>query len=191
MATVIRPYNHGVTETFYEIYPDFDSFKDDYEDLGYPTTTLTETNLHTLYNLLYAKYGLDEICNVTQEQFKYRLFGTIFQYGPAWEARLDIQGKVKTLLGNETELLKGSKAIHNHAYNPATAPSTQDITELTYINDQNTTNYQKAKMDAYGEIWNLIVTDVTEQFLDKFKPLFKTFVNPFGYGYVNEGENNE
>ena len=71
------------------------------------------------------------------------------------------------------DFLKGAKAIYNKALNPETNPSTNDLTELTYINEQTTTNYKKSKMDALTQLWNLIATDVTESFLERFAPLFK------------------
>lgn len=188
MAWEIRPSRHGVTETFYEIYPTYEAFKADYLE-QYPELPITLDNLQILYNLLYAKHGTDEILNMTQMQFKYRLFGTVFQYGPAWETRLKIQAKVRALVDNDELLREGSKAVHNHAFNPSTDPSTASLSELEYINDQNTTNYKKSKIDAYSDAWALVVSDVTEQFLDRFDKLFKTFVNPFGYGYVQEDEN--
>ena len=68
-------------------------------------------------------------------------------YGPTWEKRLDIQEKLRNI--SDDELRLGSKAIYNHALNPSTAPSTQALEELSYINDQSTSNYRKSKMDAY------------------------------------------
>ena len=75
-------------------------------------------------------------------------------------------------------LLQGAKAIYNRALNPETNPTTASLEELTYINEQNTTNYKKSKMDALTQLWNLIATDVTESFLERFAPLFKKIWNP-------------
>ena len=33
-------------------------------------------------------------------------------------------------------------------------------------------------MEAYAQLWDLIDTDVTQEFLAKFRPCFKTFVAP-------------
>ena len=97
-------------------------------------------------------------------------------YGPAWEKRLDIQNEIRNLSADD--LLQGAKAIYNHALNPETDPSTLVPDELTYINEQNTTQYKKSKMDAYGQLWRLISTDVTADFLAKFNDCFKKFVMP-------------
>ena len=51
---------------------------------------------------------------------------------------------------SEDDLVKGSKQIVNHSYNPSTAPSTSTLEELTTINEQNTNNYKKGKLDAYA-----------------------------------------
>jgi hypothetical protein len=76
------------------------------------------------------------------------MFSVIFQYGPTWEKKLDIQEKLRDL--TEAEILAGAKAIYNHAFNPETTPSTASLEELNYINDQNITNYKKSKLEAYS-----------------------------------------
>lgn len=120
------------------------------------------------------------------------MFSIIFQYGPAWEKRLDIQAKLRELNENNPEFRKGSKAIYNQAMNPATEPTTAQLDELTYINQQNTTNYNKSLMDAYAQLWGLLDTDVTEDFLKKFQKLFKQFVMPeHTYIYVTEDEEDD
>ena len=171
---------NSCTKKFTEIYESVNDFIYDYNNLELPKI-ISVDNAVILYYLLYARYGNNFITNLDENQFKYKLFSIIWQYGPTWEKRLEIQGNLRDLLKpeNEADLITGAKAIYNHAFNPSTAPSTASLTELTYINDQNTTNYKKSKMDAYTQLWNLLVTDVTEEFLNKFSILFKKFISPF------------
>lgn len=115
-----------------------------------PETGNYDDDVTLLYYLLYARYGNNPIANRDVNQFKYKAFSIIFQYGPTWEKRLDIQKKLRELTAEE--LATGSKAIYNTALNPSTAPSTQATDELNYINQQNTTNYKKSKMDAYAQL---------------------------------------
>lgn len=133
-------------------------------------------NVTLLYYLLYGKYGNNPIANNDIEQFKMKLFGIIFAYGPAWEKRLDIQSKVRAL--SETDILTGSRAIKNIALNPQTTPSSSSLDELTFINQQDSMNWKRSKMEAYGQLWDLISTDVTTQFINQFKVCFKIFVRP-------------
>lgn len=105
-----------------------------------------------------------------------KLFATIFQYGPTWEKRLDIQAKLRNLTDKELKL--SGKAIRNRAYNPDTTPGTASVEELLHINDQDTTTSMRAPLDAYAILWELLDNDVTEGLLLKFQPLFKTFVSP-------------
>ena len=174
------------TKLFTDIYDKADTFVADYNSIN--LGGLTDPTLITkLFYLLYAKFGNSPIANLDENQFKYKLFSTVFMYGPAWEKRLDIQNEIRNLSADD--LLQGAKAIHNHALNPETDPSTADLTELTYINEQNTTNYTKSKMDAYGQLWSLISTDVTAEFLAKFNDCFKKFVMPANpLIYVTEEE---
>lgn len=163
------------TKLFCEIYEEVNDFIYDYNNIGIPKIISVQTAT-TLYYLLYAKFGNNPIANYDEEQWKYKIFSIIWQYGPAWEKRLDIQTKLRAL--TEEELLKGSKAIYNHANNPNQAPSTATLEEVEFINDQSTTNHKKSKMDAYAQLWDLISTDVTSEFLNKFTKCFKQFVYP-------------
>lgn len=168
-------YGNFRTRTFADIYGDLKTFTDDYKNNGIPAK-LDDTNIQTLYYLLYARYGNSCIASSDENQFKYKLFSTIFMYGPAWQKRLEIQGKLLAL--TDEELVKGTTAIHNTALNPSTSPSTQSLEELSYINAQNTTKFKKSKLEGYSSLYAIIETDVTEKFIDKFKKLFITVVAP-------------
>lgn len=160
---------------FTDIYGDKNTFLTDYKENGLPTT-ISDDTATTLYYLLYARYGNSTIASSDENQFKYKLFSTVFMYGPTWEKRLDIQEKLRTL--TDDQLREGSKAIYNHAFNPSTAPSTDTLDELTTINDQNTTKYKKTPMEGYSTLLMLLETDVTAEFLDRFRKLFLVVVEP-------------
>jgi hypothetical protein len=179
-------YGNFRTRSFADIYTDLAAFKTDYTTNGIPET-LSETNLTTIYYLLYARYGNSSIASSDETQFKYKLFSTIFMYGPAWQKRLEIQKKLLEL--SDDEIVKGTTAIYNTALNPSQSPSTQSLEELNYINSQNTTKYKKSKIEGYATLYSLIETDVTEEFIDKFKKLFITIVEPeLPLWYITEGE---
>ena len=166
------------TVLFTDIWDDVDEFKSDLADRPFAgcISTSNPDNVSIVFYLLYARYGNNPIANLDELQWKFKIFSTIFQYGPTWEKRLDLQSKIRSL--TESDLLTGSKAIHNHAFNPSTAPSTSSLTELTYINDQQTSSFKKNKLDAYTQQWDMLETDITEDFLNKFKKCFKIFVSP-------------
>ena len=166
--------------TFTDIYNNAEDFVNDYKTSGLYIDSngdqnkisikISDDSATTLYYLLYAKYGNSSIRNWDETQFKYKLFSTIFMYGPSWEKRLEVQAKLRDL--KDSELISGAKQIFNHSYNPSTAPSTDTLDELTTINDQNVTKNQRSKLDAYNLLLSLLETDVTNEFLNKFKPLF-------------------
>ena len=163
------------TEKFSDIYKKASEFLSDYHNIGI-TPVISDSNASLLFYLLYGRYGNNPIANWDITQWKYKIFSVVFQYGPTWEKRLEVQKKLREL--SDDEILVGSKAIYNHAFNPSVAPSTQNMTELPYINDQNTTNFKRSKLDAYTLLLELLETDVTEEFIDKFRPCFKQFVRP-------------
>lgn len=174
------------TKTFCQIWEEEATFLSDYKNSGIPPM-IEEANARTLYYLLYARYGNNPIANADINQFKYKVFSIIFQSGPSWEKRLDIQSKVRNM--TEDEFLTGSKQVYNHAYNPSTQPSTDATNELNYIDNQNVTKATRGKLEGYSFLLDLIKTDVTEEFINKFKNLFKTFVsNEHPLLYVTEEE---
>ena len=176
------------TNTFQEIWDSAEKFVAEYKANGIKTT-ISDENCTTLYYLLYAKYGNNPIASSDENRFKYAVWATIFKYGPTWEKRLEIQDKLRAL--SEDDLLRSGKSIFNHAYNPSTEPSTGSLEELPGINEQNTNQYVKSKIDAYGSLMELLMTDVTEQFLGEFRKLFKICLveNPLLYVTdLKEGE---
>ena len=306
------------TKLMTEVWSDASGFLADYQNVGIPTTIST-ANATTLYYLLYAKYGNTPIANYDENQWKYKVFSIIFQYGPTWEKRLDIQTTLRglqiadlvdngssralssqsgsatssktgsdnnTRTLNTTETNTGTSAvantgtdttastgtqsvshtgtvgttgetedIKNHAYNPSTAPAQNAYSPLSYINEQHatkndanstvtnnltdattndlqnqtthnttstttndlsradtgtitdarditdsasaentsknetTTVMTAGKLKAYEKLLELLETDVTGEFISKFKICFKQFVMPERtFIYVTEEE---
>lgn len=160
------------TKKFDDVYSDADSFKN-----SVPTTIakyLTTVDLDLVYFLLQGRYGQEYIMSTNEDVFKNRLMSILFQYAPTWAKDLEIQQNLIKL--SENDIISGSTAIYNHAYNPGTAPSTATLEELTAINDQNVTKYKKSKLEGYGSLVLLLQTDVTEQFLVRFQQLFTNIV---------------
>ena len=306
------------TKLMTDVWSQASDFLTDYQNAGIPTT-ISNQNATTLYYLLYAKYGNTPIANYDENQWKYKMFSVIFQYGPTWEKRLDIQTTLRGLQiadlidngsyraltsqsGSETSSKTGSdnntrtlnttekntgtsalantgtdttastgtqsvartgtvgttgetEDIKNHAFNPSTAPAQNAYSPLNYINEQNatknnanstvtnnltdtttndlenqtthnttstttndlsrsdtgtitdaraitdstsaenssqnetTTVMTAGKLKAYEKLLELLETDVTGAFINKFKVCFKQFVMPERHMiYVTEEE---
>lgn len=177
MSNMIPQYS---TVLFTDIYDNVEDFIADYKNEssdfvnGIPNL-ISDTSAETLFYLLYARYGNNPIANRDINQFKYKIFSVIFQYGPTWEKRLEVQAALRQLTLDDIRL--GSKAIYNQALNPSTEPSTASLEELTFINQQNTTNYKKSPLEGYAILLDLLNTDVTEEFIKKFNICFKKFVS--------------
>lgn len=165
------------TILFTEVWEEPESFITDFKGSVFnQIPELDENILELVFGLLYAKYGNNPIANNDVNQFKAKVFSVLFSYGPTWLKRLDIQEKLRNL--SDEDILKGGKAIYNNALNPDGSPATQSLEELSRINSQSTTNYKKSRMDAYAQLWDLLDTDVTTEFINKFKICFKQFVRP-------------
>lgn len=194
MNAMFQPlYGNYRNRKFNDIYPEVEQFEQDYDEFnnGILDASVSGTAIDTIWLLLSARYGNSTVASQNEEQFKLKLFSTIFMYGPTWEKKVEIQKSVRGLIQDgkiSEDLLRGGKAIYNTALNPgqkvaggkgsATGEGTNTLDELTYINQQNTTNYQKSLPEAYSILTNLLETDVTSAFLDRFKKLFLTVVTP-------------
>lgn len=163
-----------------------DVFLNAYNTVGI-TPIISNENARNLFYLLYAQYANNPISNSDETQFLYRLFSIVFMYGPTWEKKLEIQSNLRNL--NESDILQGAKNIYNHAYNPGGPPTTAGLEELEAINEQNTQNHKRSVLDAYGALWDLLATDVTKAFINKFQDLFiKVIVSGKPLLYVTEEE---
>lgn len=172
------------TMTFCEVWDNATDFITDYHNVAIPHL-ISDANATTLYYLLYAKYGNSPISNLDVNQFKYKLFSIIWQYGPTWEKRLAIQTTIRGLTADDIEA--GNVSIYNKAYNPSQDPSTMTDNILPYINEQNVNKNKKNKVGAYIEYWQILATDVTSGFLELFNTCFRQFVGPeFAYAYETE-----
>lgn len=69
------------TKLMTEVWDSAADFVADYKTVGIPTT-ISDNNATTLYYLLYARYGNTPIANYDVNQWKYKMFSVIFQYGP-------------------------------------------------------------------------------------------------------------
>ena len=168
-------YGNYRTRKFADIWPSADAFIQDYQASAIPQK-LKVADATTLYYLLYARYGNSSIANSDENQFKYKIFSTIYIGGATWAKKQEIQDKLREM--TEDEILAGTKAINNHAYNPQTAPTTDTVEELDYINEQNTTKYKKSKLDGYAMLWAILNDGVTERFLREFRYHFLVVVEP-------------
>lgn len=176
------------TMTFSEVWGDSDIFMEEYLDspfaknythLHYGETIGDITypnNVELLFALLYARYGNSPIANKDVYQFKNKLFSIIFKYGLTWEKKLELQDKIRNL--SENELLQGNKTIYNKAYHNGQAPSTNELEETTYIDEQNTANYKRGKIDSYLLQWQGLSNDVTSDFISRFQVCFKKIIAP-------------
>lgn len=166
------------TMTFSEIYPDYEKFKKDYDELivlvSGLATVMTADNVRATFYLLFAKYGNNPIVNFDVTQFKMKLMANIATYGPTWEKKKAVQKTLRDL--TETELLQGAKQIYNHAFNPSTVPTTGELEEVTHINEQNTSNNKRSKMDAYSVLMANLHVDATDEYINKFRNCFSRFV---------------
>lgn len=176
------------TLTFTEIWESADDFKADYSASALKSSTaLTTAQQEIVYYLLFGKYGNNPIANYDVTQWKYKIWSIIYAYAPTYFKKEEIQEALRAL--DLDELRESQKTILNHAFNPSNAPSTATTDELDYLNDQNVTKGTRNKADAYANLWGMLRTNLTEEFINRFKYCFKLVVDSESITiYINDSQ---
>ena len=156
-----------------DVYANANALKSDME--VYSSFIPTDFSYDILYNLLVSKYGARSISSNDEQTFRNRLCGITFQYAPSWWRQLEIQRDLRNLTSDE--LVRGALQVSSLALNPADIPAGSeeglDTPIIKTINQQTTSQYRKSKLDAYNGLVMLLKQDVTNDFLNRYKNLFK------------------
>ena len=131
---------------------------------------ITDSFLELLWAMLYAKHGTDPIVSANEPQWIYKVALTTKSYAPTYLKKDAIQKKLRSL--TDDQIREGYKNIFNHAVNPSTTPSTDNTNELPYINDQHVNKGKKGYVDSYAYLWDILNSNLTEEFLKKYDKLF-------------------
>lgn len=166
------------TKKFSDIFANLGTFETEYKTSGLYVEgyKLSDKSIVSLYYLLYARYANSPIANDDENQFKYKVWSIIFQYATIWEKKLDIQAKLRSM--SEEDIMEGSRQLNNHAFHNGTAPSTGTNQEMLGVNQQDVSKYKKGKVEAYMQLWTALESDVTEELLNRFVPLFLQIAKP-------------
>lgn len=168
-------YGNFRTRTFSDIFPDFETFKAEYEGNVIPVSVPSSTVLPVIYGLLYSRYGNSHIASSDENRFKTAVMSNIYTYGPTWWRKKQVQETLRSL--TEDEILQGGYEIFNHADHPGgQIPQTSGV--LPGINSQNTSDRRAAKVDSYMRLYGILRADDTAEFLEKFQNLFLKIVEP-------------
>ena len=203
--TLNTDYGSSRTQSFSNIFRTFDDFQSCWNDTVFSkqavalSQTIPESgeaegprNLRLIYELLLARYANSTIASSDVNRFILQCMATIFQYAPAWIKRLEIQHTLHGMDINSEEFLRGSAQILNTSMNPSEDPGTDSMTALSTINQQNVNIQKRDKFKALAILEELLKTDITGAFLDRFRPLFRTIVAPQRpLFYTTEEPNND
>lgn len=183
-------YGSSRTRSFADIFPTFEVFQSAWNNTVFSqqAVALSQTipeadsegpqNLMLIYQLLLARYANSTIASSDENRFVLQCMATIFQYAPAWIKRLEIQHTLHEMDINSEEFLRGSSMINNISLNPSEDPGTDTMDALSTINQQNINTQKRDKFKALAILEELLKTDITGAFLDKFRSLFRVIVAP-------------
>lgn len=162
------------TKTFNQIYKNAETMLSDY--LASPFGSLnyvTNATVNLTFALLTAKHGNSPIKNLSEEQFKMKLFSLIMSYGPTFQKKLDLQKQLRDLTADE--MLEGNKQISDAVDNPEYANFAGQ--ELDGITRQNVSRLKKSKIQGISDLWNMLSPDLTGEYIAQFNQLFSVFLH--------------
>lgn len=163
------------TLTFADVWDNPTSFRDDITSCGMTMDDHLSEQLTNLYFLLYARYGNKHFANMDINQSKYKVFSTIWMYGPSWAKEVELQQQLRDL--TDEELAAGNVTLNNTVLNEGTTVA--DPTKmLDHLNDQRASVTQRGRIERINSVLMLLKTDVTAEFLDRFKPIFAIVTTP-------------
>lgn len=186
--TLNTDYGSSRTRSFADIFPNFEAFQTAWSATSFSQQAVALnqdipegngiSNLRLIYELLLGRYANSTIASSDENRFTLQCMSVIFQHGPAWIKRLEIQHSLHEMDVNSEEFLHGSLSIYNQSLNPSADPGTDAFDTLNTINSQNVNLQKRDKFKALAILDELLRTDITAIFLDKFKSLFRVMVSP-------------
>ena len=180
MTQMIKCYNGSdfggyKNKSFSEIFPDFETFLNEYKSNGFGVSIKDET-VRVIYYAIYATHGEDRPASLNTNMFKYKLWYIIYNYAPTFEKKTELQLKLRSL--TDEEILDGTTAIYNHANNSGAPPSSSTKNIFNYVDDQNVTRYTKDKKTGYVELYDLLRDNLIQTMMSKIDKLFNVVVSP-------------
>ena len=186
--TLHTDYGSSRTRSFSDIFPDFETFQSTWGQTSFSEQAVALnqdipegkgiSNLRLIYELLLGRYANSTIASSDESRFTLQCMSTIFQHAPAWIKRLEIQHTLHEMNLESDEFLHGAWQINNLAMNPSSDPSEDDYHTLKNLNQQTVNMQKRDKFKALAILDELLRTDITDDFLNKFKYLFRVMVSP-------------
>lgn len=173
MADIYGEYNNM---SFNDVFPTKEEFLKAYNNEYFPKT-ISDENAGLLWALLKAKHDNDIVASGDIGRFHLSVFSIIYKEGPIWEKRMSLQSELRGLSSDELLKAATNKVVMNRAENPASfiEEGTGDDYLIQQINSQTSQISKASKLSAIASL-NMLMEDVTEPFLQKFKGLFLTIV---------------
>lgn len=168
-------YGNYRTRSFADIFDSALVFLSEYKNNGAIPVNVEDSDVNTIWGLLYAYYGNSHIKSSDENRFKYQLFSIIYQYAPTWLKKMDIQTNLRNL--TEEDLRLGSATTFASGANPATEITDSQI-ESAGANAYTRQKTRKSKLDAYAMLYGLLEQDITQEFINRFKTLFRVVSLP-------------
>lgn len=174
-------------ETFEEIFPDFDTFKQSYIDNGGQSVfSIEDTPLRFIYLCIAQRYAGNQIANASPEVFKLKFTSRIAIEAPNFLKTKDVYDKIRSF--TDEELQEGGVVLTNTASNPSRDPSVDADEPLPYMDNQTYTKSKYGNLDLNAKLLDLLDNSYIDDFLSRFQYLFMRFVPKADILYTDDDD---
>lgn len=143
---------------FTDVYDNADDFVADYKNNGFPTT-IKDESANVLFYLLYSRYGNNTIASSDLTRFKYKMFGTVWQYGPTWEKKLDIQKMLREYTEAQILAGEGYTSESDNTVTSTTSGQKSSTLDKTGSGEKNSTTNSETNTTTSGTNNTTVTTD--------------------------------
>ena len=143
---------------FTDVYDNADDFVADYKDNGFPTT-IKDDSANVLFYLLYSRYVNNTIASSDLTRFKYKMFGTVWQYGPTWEKKLDIQKMLREYTEAQILAGEGYTSESDNTVTSTTSGQKSSTLDKTGSGEKNSTTDSETNVTTSGTNNTTATTD--------------------------------
>lgn len=179
-----------LTRTFFDIYPDQTTFRDDLAVLGNATIkAMTQDQQDELYMLIAAKYGDSNVRYTNEHLFSMNLFKEI---NYKWPKVLAWQRDQERLREAETKDFQfGGKSVQNQGAHNTANVSTDTTEGINQLDAQVIVNSQRGELGVLRERLDAYRAGEEDKFVNSLYHLFMVVIAPMAdllYGTLKEEE---
>lgn len=158
------------TPSFYERYPNFETFSDVWQSSPFYMDSITEEELKHIYFHILGEYMTSHYKYINTLQQDLQTMNIIHDYYPNLKKRIELQEKILSL--TIEEMGKGGTQITAGMQNNDTDTVSATEEDMPFISRKTTQTNKLSTPQALTKQYNMIVDGLWDAFIKRFSSLF-------------------